>query len=222
MIGNRTMIEWTYIHSKKSRFIDDLIVATDDARIFDTVNGFGGKAIMTSPDHATGTDRLIEVANLHLGFELVLNIQGDEPGIESDLLDGVIQSKKNHPTWQMATACVPFLEIEDPKDPNRVKVVFDSNLEARYFSRSCIPYSTSLKPIYYRHLGIYLYDRDFLLKYNQLPKSDWEAAESLEQLRALQSGYKIGMFIAKQASLAVDTPGDLEIVRNFFQTQGLI
>ncbi|MDF3820780.1 3-deoxy-manno-octulosonate cytidylyltransferase [Leptospira sp. 96542] len=222
LIGNKTMVEWTYLNSRKSKSITHLVVATDDERIHQTVVGFGGNSVMTSPNHETGTDRIIEVCHLFPEYEIIINIQGDEPGIESELIDGVLDNKLNHRNWEMATAAVPFLETEDPKDPNKVKVVFDRTGKANYFSRSPIPSAFKQTPTYFRHLGIYAYEKKFLMGYNELPSSDWEKSESLEQLRALENGTNIGVYLAKHASLGVDSPADLNIVIEDFKKKGLI
>ncbi|MBL0955522.1 MAG: 3-deoxy-manno-octulosonate cytidylyltransferase [Leptospira sp.] len=222
LIGTKPMIQWTYTHASKSKSFHRLVVATDDKRIHDIVLGFGGESVLTSPDHPTGTDRIIEVAENFPSYGIIVNIQGDEPGMETDLIDGVVNLKTKHRNWEMTTAAVPFSPSEDPKDPNKVKVVFDRNSRANYFSRSPIPASFKGDAKYHRHLGIYAYERDFLMSYNQLPPSDWEMFESLEQLRALQNGGTIGVFLAEKANLGVDSPADLEVVKREFQEKGLI
>ncbi len=222
MIGDKTMVEWTYLNSRKSKLLDELVVATDHAEIKHAVEKFGANVIMTKEDHATGTDRIIEVCEKYLDYDIIVNIQGDEPGIEPDLIDGVVKLKKSHDDWEMTTAAVSFSDSEDPTDPNKVKVVFDNQYKANYFSRSPIPASFKKKAESFRHLGIYCYERDFLLTYHALPKSNWEEAESLEQLRALQAGKRIGVYLAKKANLGVDTPEDLIVVKNEFKRLGLI
>ncbi|TGN01415.1 3-deoxy-manno-octulosonate cytidylyltransferase [Leptospira yasudae] len=216
-IGDKTMIEWTYRNASRSATLSELVVATDDERIHDVVLAFGGKSVMTSADHPSGTDRIIEVAEKFPEFSVIVNIQGDEPGIEPELIDGVASLKASHPEWTMSTAAVPLLDPSHGTDPNRVKVIFDQNGKAIYFSRSLIPSQFKAKVPLYRHLGIYGYDRDFLLKYNSLPKSNLEESESLEQLRAIEAGYGIGVFLAKEAGLSVDTPADLKIVIEDFK-----
>ncbi|AYV55476.1 3-deoxy-manno-octulosonate cytidylyltransferase [Leptospira kmetyi] len=216
-IGDKTMIEWTYRNASRSTTLSELVVATDDERIHDVVLKFGGKSVMTSADHPSGTDRIIEVAEKFPDFSVIVNIQGDEPGIEPELVDGVASLKASHPEWTMSTAAVPILESSHGTDPNRVKVIMDQNGKAIYFSRSLIPSQFKATVPLYRHLGIYGYDRDFLLKYNSLPKSALEESESLEQLRAIEAGYGIGVYLAKEAGLSVDTPGDLEIVIEDFK-----
>jgi 3-deoxy-manno-octulosonate cytidylyltransferase (CMP-KDO synthetase) len=232
MIGSKPMIQWTYESAKKATVLDEVIVATDDLRIKSAVEKFGGKVLMTRADHQTGTDRLIEVVSLLLDKDLqksdiIVNIQGDEPGIEPDLIQGVVDLKKRRPDWEMTTAAVP-MDPEDSSDPNRVKVVFDRTGRALYFSRSVIPYIQKPEsfnppnPFYFRHLGIYAYNLGFLQGFHSLPASDWEASESLEQLRVLQNGGNIGVFIAKEAALSIDKPEDLEPVLLEFQGRGWI
>lgn len=222
LIGTKPMIQWTYHHASLSKSIHRLVVATDDKRIHDVVLSFGGESILTSPDHPTGTDRIIEVAEKFPEYGIILNIQGDEPGMESVLIDGVLDLKTKHRNWEMTTAAVPFTSSEDPKDPNKVKVVFDNQSRANYFSRSPIPASFKGEARYHRHLGIYAYEREFLMNYHHLPHSDWETAESLEQLRALQNGSIIGVYLSDKANLGVDSPADLEIVIRDFKDKGLI
>ncbi|EOQ96794.1 3-deoxy-D-manno-octulosonate cytidylyltransferase [Leptospira wolbachii serovar Codice str. CDC] len=222
LIGTKPMIQWTYHHASLSKSFHRLVVATDDKRIHDVVLGFGGESVLTSPDHPTGTDRIIEVAEKYPNYGIIVNIQGDEPGMEAVLIDGVVDLKTKHRNWEMATAAVPFSTSEDPKDPNKVKVVFDTNGRANYFSRSPIPASFKADAKYFRHLGIYAYEREFLMNYNHLPASDWETAESLEQLRALQNGSTIGVYLSDKANLGVDSPADLEVVIAEFKRKGLI
>lgn len=221
-IGGKTMIEWTYSNSFKSKAIDRLVVATDSELIEKEVLRFGGEVVMTSSQHLTGTDRIIEVAKNFKDVSFVVNIQGDEPGIEDTLISGVAEMKKSKTEWEVVTAATSFQPSEDPNDPNRVKVVFDRNNKALYFSRSLIPSNFKKNPMHYRHLGIYAYNRDYLLNIPNLKISDWEEAESLEQLRFLQNGATIGIFITSQASLAVDTPEDLDLVITDFKNKNLI
>ncbi|NUM40441.1 MAG: 3-deoxy-manno-octulosonate cytidylyltransferase [Leptospiraceae bacterium] len=216
MIENKTMIEWTYSNSKKSKFLNEVIVATDDERIEKEVLKFGGKVLMTDKNHESGTDRIIEVAG-KIEADIIVNIQGDEPGIEPTLIDGVTELKIQNPQWEMTSAGIQIKDPSEYNDSNRVKVVFDHNKRALYFSRSLIPSQFKEETKVYRHLGIYAYEKNFLLQYNSLPKSDLEKSESLEQLRAVQSGYSIGIFIAENAALSIDSPEDLEKARAYFQ-----
>ncbi|TGK34356.1 3-deoxy-manno-octulosonate cytidylyltransferase [Leptospira gomenensis] len=216
-IGNKTMIEWTYRNAFRSSTLSELVVATDDDRIHKEVLRFGGKSVMTSVDHPSGTDRIIEVADRFSEYSIIVNIQGDEPGIEPELIDGVAGLKAKHPEWAMSTAAVPISDPAQGLDPNRVKVIVDRNGKAIYFSRSLIPSQFKATVPLQRHLGIYAYDREFLLQYNSLPKSILEESESLEQLRAVEAGYGIGVYTAKEAGLSVDTPEDLELVVEDFK-----
>jgi len=225
-IGSKTMIHWTYQSSKKCKLLDQVIVATDDDRIFQEVESFGGQVVMTRPDHISGTDRLIEVAHLLKNEiddknDIFVNIQGDEPGIESELIDGVVQLKLKERSWAMTTAAVP-MSYEEAEDPNRVKVVFTKDNRAIYFSRSIIPYALKQQDQYFRHLGIYCYELNFLLKYNNLPESYLEKSESLEQLRAIEAGYHIGIHLAEKASLSIDHPEDVAFVEEDFRKRGWI
>jgi 3-deoxy-manno-octulosonate cytidylyltransferase (CMP-KDO synthetase) len=220
-IGNKTMIEWTYFHSKKAKSLNQIIVATDHPEIFQCVKNFGGEVILTSPDHATGTDRIIEATNNFPDCEIIVNIQGDEPGIESELIDGVVNLKLQNRNFEMTTAAC-ILEKENYTDPNRVKVVFDKNFRAVYFSRSQIPSNFKAEKKVYKHIGIYCYEKKFLLEYNSLPKSELEDSESLEQLRAIENGNSIGVHIHSGSGLSVDTESDLNIVISDFKKRGLI
>ena len=207
-IKNKTMIEWTY-RSVRLSSLDDIYVATDNAYIYDEVTNFGGKAIYTSKDHETGTDRIIEAfkkVSKRDNIDIIVNIQGDEPCIEKELIEGVVSLKKRHNKFSLTTAAV-LMKKKDVDNLNRVKVIFDKNYKALYFSRLPIPYNSDK---YYKHVGIYAYDKDFLMDYNSL-KSSWEKFEQLEQLRVLQNGYDIGIFVSENDSFSVDVPDDVSI-----------
>ena len=225
-IGFKSMIHWTYQSTMACKKLDQVIVATDDNRIYQEVLSFGGEAMMTRVDHESGTDRLIEVVQSlqkseNLKNSIIVNIQGDEPGIESELIDGVVQLKLQERSWAMTTAAVP-MSFDEAQDPNRVKVIFTKNKRAIYFSRSIIPYAHKQQNKYFRHLGIYCYELDFLLNYNHLPESYLEKSESLEQLRAIESGHHIGIHLADKASLSIDHPEDVVIVEDDFRKRGWI
>lgn len=222
MIGKKPMIQWTYESASKSTRIGKTVVATDDHRIEEAVREFGGEVIMTSPFHPSGTDRIIEVASRLNGFDVILNVQGDEPGIEMELIDGVLELKQRRMDWPMSTAAVPIRDESEIKDPNRVKVVIDQTGKALYFSRSAIPSDFKSKARHFRHLGIYAYNLDFLLGYNELPESPLEQSESLEQLRAMEAGYPIGVFMASEAALSIDHPEDVRKVVESFRKKGLL
>ena len=212
-ILGKPMIQHVYERAKKAKILDDLIIATDDQRIIDAVKRFKGKVIYTSPNQPTGTDRLTEVVNA-LDVKVVVNIQGDEPLIEPTMIDHLARAVLGNDKVTMATL---IKRIEDPNqinDPNVVKVVTDRNGNALYFSRSPIPYKRSEdKAVYYKHIGLYAYTKDFLFTYKNLPTSLLEECEKLEQLRVLENGYKIKTVETKFDTIGVDTPEDLERVK---------
>ncbi|MBP6794358.1 MAG: 3-deoxy-manno-octulosonate cytidylyltransferase [Saprospiraceae bacterium] len=216
MIGGKTMIERVFRGCSENTNLFDLVVATDDSRIFDAVALFGGQAVMTDENHINGTSRIVQVITDHyLGQEVdwVINIQGDEPLITSDLLEEVISIIKSKPDAEIVTL---VRKIEDPADadnPNIVKAVFDNNHKALYFSRSKIPYyRTKSTEIQYQHLGIYAYRLNTLLSLGELKESPLEKAESLEQLRWLEHGLSIYVGITDYISIGVDVPEDIERV----------
>ena len=213
MIGAKPMIQWVYEAAKTAALIDELVVATDDQRIYDTIVGFGGKAEMTAADHPTGTDRLAEVAQRYQ-TELVVNIQGDEPLIKGTVIDSIIKPLLEDPGLPMSTAKVRLTDPEQIKESSVVKVITAENGDALYFSRSPIPYPRNAgQAVYWKHIGLYGYRKEFLLKYIALPQSQLELAESLEQLRVLANGYRIKVVEVEQDSVGVDTPEDLARVR---------
>jgi 3-deoxy-manno-octulosonate cytidylyltransferase (CMP-KDO synthetase) len=224
LIGNKPMIEWTYFHASGASNLHDLYVATDNDQIHQTVLGFGGKSILTSSDHISGTDRIIESIEKLSGVDIVVNIQGDEPGISKTLIDSVVQLKLENRSWEMTTAASLLHTEEDKLDPNKVKVVFDKFFKALYFSRSLIPSNFKKQSPVYKHLGIYCYEKEALLGFKSMPTSRLEESESLEQLRALENGYSIGVSIYQSVTevSAVDVPTDLEKVKEQFRALGLI
>lgn len=219
-ILGKPMIQWVYERVRLAKTLDGVLVATDDQRIFDAVNQFSGQAVMTSPDHHSGTDRLAEAA-ANLDADIIVNIQGDEPLIEPKAIDLAVEPFLVNPDLPMTTLKTPILDLEDLQSPGVVKVVTDENGLALYFSRYPIPCIRGMEDpaevlnqkIHYKHIGLYAYRRDFLLKYPQLKQTPLEKAESLEQLRALENGYRICVVNCPYTSVSVDTPEDLERVR---------
>jgi 3-deoxy-manno-octulosonate cytidylyltransferase (CMP-KDO synthetase) len=219
-IKGRPMIQWVYEGTKRSKLINRVIVATDNERIVSAVKSFGGEVMMTSPHHATGTDRIAEVAK-SLECDIVVNVQGDEPLIRPEMIDEALLPLVQDASIPMGTLCRKIEDREDAFDPNVVKVVFDKNGFALYFSRSPIPWDRdtwagksswkelSLVNPMYKHIGLYVYRRDFLLDYAAMPATALEAAEKLEQLRALENGHKIKTVITQYESFGVDIPDDL-------------
>ena len=211
-IAGRPMIQHVYEQSKKAKSLDFLLVATDDARILSAVNDFGGTCMMTSDNHPTGTDRLAEVALKYADFDIIVNIQGDEPLIDPDTINQVTNKliTADNADVVMASAMTEISEI-DAEDPNIVKVVTDLSGLALYFSRSKVPYPRDNNSgRFFKHIGLYAYKRDFLLAYAKMPSTCLENSEKLEQLRVLENGYKIAMAeIEDDISIGVDTVEDL-------------
>ena len=225
-IGGMTMIERVYCQASKA--LDSVVVATDDERIFSAVEAFGGKAVMTSTEHRSGTDRCYEAYCLS-GSEasVIVNIQGDEPFVDPRQIEAV-KSCFDTPDVDIATLVRrfdPARGYEALANPNTPKVVLDDHRNALYFSRSVIPYVRgaerdvwSEKTVYYTHIGMYAYRATVLAELVDLPQSSLELAESLEQLRWLQAGYKIRAGITDIATIGIDTPADLEAAIRYLQS----
>src|SRR5262245_51818258 len=228
-IAGKPMILHVVEQVKLCSLVNRVIVATDDGRIFDAVTSAGEEAMMTSPDHRTGTDRLAEVA-ARLDTEVVVNVQGDEPLIEPATIEVAVAPLLKDDSIVMSTTSEPIESAEDVINPNVVKVVVDAAGFALYFSRNPIPYPRAavsvhgsieaalgaqpeLFRLYSKHTGMYVYRRDFLLLYSKLPPAPLEQFELLEQLRVLEHGYRIKVVPVAHASVGVDTPEDLERVR---------
>jgi 3-deoxy-manno-octulosonate cytidylyltransferase (CMP-KDO synthetase) len=211
------MLQHVFERASQARYITRIVIATDDQRIADEAHRFGAPVTMTRADHPSGTDRVAEVASTY-DAELVVNIQGDEPLIDPAAIDAAILSLLDHSACPMGTL---KKKIEDPSEvtnPNVVKVVTDVKGCAIYFSRSPIPYVRGEEEFpYFKHIGLYVYQREFLLNYSSLPIGPLERAERLEQLRALENGYQIQVAETEYESLGVDTPEDLERVSKLFE-----
>ena len=219
-ICGKPMICRVFERAKLAKKISDVIVATDDERIFQAVEENSGRAVMTRADHKTGTDRLAEVAEKFPDVDVVINVQGDEPLIEGSLIDELVTEFEKDEQLQMATVATELREESDMKNPNNVKVVTDKNNDALYFSRSLIPYPrNSGKSKVYKHIGIYAYRREFLLNYSKTEPTALEQTESLEQLRALENGYKIRVIKSDCKFIGVDTPEDLELVNKIYREE---
>jgi 3-deoxy-manno-octulosonate cytidylyltransferase (CMP-KDO synthetase) len=209
-IAGQPMIRRVWEGARRARRLRDVIVATDDARIAEACRGFGAAVAMTRADHATGTDRLAEVAAT-LDDEIVVNVQGDEPLIEGFVIDAAVEALAADAGVQMATVVHPALASEID-DPNRVKAVLDRSGHALYFSRSRIPAlrDPERAPRYFQHVGLYAYRRPFLLEFVALERTPLEQAEKLEQLRALEHGHRIRCAIVEGwCSTSVDVPADV-------------
>lgn len=212
------MLEHVWERVNLARYLTQAVIATDDQRIFDEARRFGATVRMTRSDHVSGTDRVAEVASAE-SAELVVNIQGDEPLIDPAAIDAAILPLTHEPAIQMGTLKKKIEDLREITDPNVVKVVTDRFQNAIYFSRATIPHVRGGgNPIYYKHIGLYVYRRDFLLRYSDLPIGPLEEAERLEQLRALENGFKIRVVETEYESLGVDTPEDLTRVSQLFET----
>lgn len=213
VIAGKPMIQHVYERACEAELPAGVLVATDHEQVFSAVKAFGGEVVMTSPHHPTGTDRLAEVAARLEDVDVIVNVQGDEPLIEPSIIDKLAGEFFHTPDLAMATLAAPLLETEYHM-PSAVKVVTDMAGYALYFSRSLIPHPRNqvAGQTFYKHIGIYAYRRDFLLKFAALPPTPLEKAESLEQLRALEHGYRIKVLKTEFASVGVDTPEDLERV----------
>jgi 3-deoxy-manno-octulosonate cytidylyltransferase (CMP-KDO synthetase) len=213
-IAGRPMIQHVYERATRASLVDAVVVATDDERIRQAVEAFGGRAWVTRPDHETGSDRVAEVA-ASLACDVVVNLQGDEPLIQPEAIDQAVEPLRADPGVQMTTLCRAIQDPEDLASPNVVKVVRDLRGDALYFSRSPIPFTRETEdgPLGWKHIGLYAYRRDLLLRFARLPASPLERRESLEQLRALEHGVHIRVVETTWDSVGVDTPADLERVR---------
>ena len=223
-ILGKPMIQWVYEGVSESKLINQVIVATDDQRIMEAVEQFSGKAVMTSADHATGSDRVAEVA-LKLRAEVIVNVQGDEPLLRGGIIDQAIRALLKDPSVPLSTLMTRIEDVKDWINPNVVKVLVNQKGFALYFSRSPIPYPRDLNiekllstapkgknllPFRaYKHIGVYVYRRDFLLRFSKMKHTPLEKLEKLEQLRALENGFPVRIVPVDYEPLSVDTPDDL-------------
>ena len=229
-IVGKPMVQHVFERASRASLVSEVIVATDDERILAAVERFGGRAVMTGKGHETGTDRLAEVA-AGLDGDLIVNVQGDEPLIEPAMIDEAIRPLLDQSSVPMGTLKSRITTLHDFLSPNVVKVVTDRDGFALYFSRSPLPNFrdkwhdlkdeafVSGKLLCYKHVGLYAYRRDFLLRFAQLPPTCLEQAEKLEQLRVLENGYRIRVVETEHSSIGVDTPADLEKVLEKLRNQ---
>ncbi len=217
------MLQHVWERASQARYLTSTIIATDDRRVYDAARSFGARVRLTRADHPSGTDRVAEIASAE-DCDIVVNIQGDEPLIDPDAIDAAILPMVHDDGIQMATLKKRIIEAREIGDPNVVKVITDLAGDAIYFSRLPIPFNrdatapASRPPApCFKHIGLYIYRRDFLLAYPSLPVGPLEQAERLEQLRALENGLKIRVVETDYESLGVDTPEDLERVAILFE-----
>jgi len=217
-IMGKPMLQHVWERAKQSRLLEDLVIACDEEKVAKAAQEFGAKVVMTAKGHTCGSDRIIEVVN-PIDVKIVINIQADEPLIHPTMIDSVAQALLDNSSVSMATVMKAIDEPEVINDPNVVKVVIDKNNFALYFSRSPIPFhakeSEITLPVYFKHIGLYGYTKDFLFIYKNLPVSFLEKAERLEQLRVLEEGFRIKVIETKYDTIGVDTPEDLEKVKEY-------
>ncbi|MDQ2856264.1 MAG: 3-deoxy-manno-octulosonate cytidylyltransferase [Acidobacteriota bacterium] len=235
-IAGKPMICWVVERALAANRVSRVVVATDDARVLQAVSAAGYDAVMTRSDHASGTDRLAEVAETLGEFDIVVNVQGDEPLISPETIDRAVDALIADNTCELATTFEPIVDAKDVLSPDVVKVVLDDASNAIYFSRAPVPYprdaiakhgsieaalakERGLVSLYRKHTGLYVFRRDFLMEFARWPQSPLEQAESLEQLRALERGIKIKVVQASAPSIGVDTLEDLERVREIVQSR---
>ena len=224
LLGCKPVIQ--HVYEKVAAVLEAAYVATDNERIYDVVKSFGGQVVMTRTDHKSGTDRIEEAIEKIGGeWDVVVNVQGDEPFVAKSQLDTICHCFDD-PTTQIATLGKPFESMEAVQNPNSPKIVVDNMGFAMYFSRSVIPYVRGKEKSswlthypFLKHLGIYAYRKDVLRQVTQLPQSSLEIAESLEQLRWLQNGFKIKVGTTDVETVGIDTPQDLERAEEFLKTQ---
>ncbi len=217
-ILGKPMIMWVFERCSRSELLQDVYIATDSEEIFQAVHSLGGKALMTSRTQPSGTDRIAEAAR-HVamrGDDIAVNIQGDQPLIESSMIEEVVRPLLDDPRIPMSTLIYRIVRDEEITHPNAVKTVFDRDGFALYFSRATVPFfrDPSHTPVYYKHHGIYAYRNDFLQEFSRLPLSPLETCEHLEQLRAIENGFRVKVVITEKDSIEVDTAQDLQRVRD--------
>lgn len=224
-IGGKPMIQHTYQSAKKSKLLDKVVIAVDDEKVFQVVKDFGAEVFMTPKNCTSGSDRIAIVAQQIPDAAIIVNIQGDEPFIKGKMIDQAIEPLLFDKKVSVSTLARRITNVEEMKSPSVVKVVFDYNNFALYFSRSPIPFvrdaKSNLEKIQsaeiYKHIGLYVYRRDALLKFTNLKPTDLEQIEKLEQLRFLENGMRVKIVYTEYDSLSVDTPKDLEIARRFYE-----
>ena len=220
----KPVIQHVYENAKKTKILDDLVVACDDERILRAVKQFGGKAVLTAKEHETGTDRLSEIIH-SLDVKVVVNIQGDEPLVRPEMIHHLVTALLENPKTVMATLMTKIHSPEEARNPNVVKVAVDKHGYALYFSRTPIPFYRDEKgthrQVYYKHLGLYSYTKDFLFTFRNLPVTPLEKAEKLEQLRVLEHGYRIRVIETPYETIGIDTPGDLERAKKHLEKESV-
>jgi 3-deoxy-manno-octulosonate cytidylyltransferase (CMP-KDO synthetase) len=219
LLAGKPMVQWVYERATQAELLSEVIVATDDERIFKAVKKFGGRVVMTRPDHPSGSDRIAEVA-AKSDAEIIVNIQGDEPLIEPTAIDLGVKILLDHPAAQVGTLVRPIRNTADLRNPNIVKVALAQDNTALYFSRSPIPFCRGAQTeaewlqqhAYFKHIGLYIFQRSMLLQFVKWPPGGLERVESLEQLRLLEHGVKIHVAVTEYEARSVDTVDDLKVL----------
>jgi 3-deoxy-manno-octulosonate cytidylyltransferase (CMP-KDO synthetase) len=221
-ICGKPLVQWVYERARQARRLAEVWVATDDERIRRAVENFGGRAVMTRPDHPSGTDRIAEAARGWAG-DILVNVQGDEPLIDPRLIDEAAGALEADPSWDMATAAAPIRDAADTANPSVVKVVWAQDGRALYFSRAAIPFVREAgHPVtHYRHIGLYAYRRAFLDQLVAAPPCPLEEAEKLEQLRALHLGARMMVLVTAEIGPGVDSPEDVTRAETALRRAGL-
>lgn len=225
-IGGKPMIQWVHEQASRTTLLDKVIIATDDERIYDVCRSFGAEVRITSKDIRTGSDRIAEVVRNLTEVKIVVNIQGDEPFIPPQMIDQAIEPLLFEPDVEVATLMRKITAFDELQSPSVVKVVYDYRNFALYFSRSVIPHVRDaagqkdriLSGVFYKHIGLYVYRRDTLLRFTKMPQTDLESLEKLEQLRMLENGINIKVVETDLESLSVDNKQDLEAARRYFES----
>jgi 3-deoxy-manno-octulosonate cytidylyltransferase (CMP-KDO synthetase) len=215
-VAGKPLVQWVYERASRAGYLEEVLVATDDERIEQAVQKFGGRVRMTAKSHRSGTERIVEVA-AGIDAEVFINIQGDEPLMAPSTIEAVCRCLSEDRELEVATARIPLDSAEAARDPNTVKVVTDQAGRALYFSRSPIPYHRQGTALFHKHIGIYGYRRSLLLRLANLQPSPLESAECLEQLRFLENGIVVKVATVREDSIGVDVPEDLERVRPLLQ-----
>jgi 3-deoxy-manno-octulosonate cytidylyltransferase (CMP-KDO synthetase) len=224
-IGGKPMVQHTWQSAKKAKLLDKVVIAVDDEKVFQVAKSFGAEVYMTPKDVASGSDRIAIVASKLQDASIIVNIQGDEPFIKGKMIDEAIEPLLFDKKVSLSTLAKRITTVEEMKSPSVVKVVYDYNNYAMYFSRSPIPFArdarTNLDRVenseMYKHVGLYVYRKDVLMKFTTLKPTDLEQTEKLEQLRFLEHGFKMKIVVTEYDSLSVDTPKDLELARRYYE-----
>ena len=219
-IFGKPMIQYVWEKAKKALLLDEVIIACDDERVKEAVSSFGANCLMTAKGHLSGSDRITEVIG-PIDVKVVVNIQADEPLIEPIMIDSLVEALQRDSSINMATLIKKIEDAKQVKNPNIVKVVVDKNNFALYFSRSAVPFrahDAAAEPVYYKHIGLYAYTKDFLFTYKNIPSSYLENVERLEQLRVLEEGFRIKVIETNIETIGVDSPEDLDRVKGILSS----